>query len=100
MFSKRLKELRIQKKLSVKEITEKTNIPMSTYRSWEEGVGIVGEAPYFSLSRVFGVSISFLLTGEQEQVSLTMESSRRLVNKINTVKNTICEIEKIITLNN
>lgn len=63
-LSDRLKRLRTEKGLSVKELAEKIGVPVTTYREWEHGRKIVGE-PYIELSRVFEISLYELITGEK-----------------------------------
>ena len=96
-FSNRLKELRKMNKLTVRETSEMTGIPVSTYRSWEEGVKIVGEEAYPKLCSVFKVSLHKLITGQDEEFILSRESSNDLKNKVEFVKNTILEIENVMT---
>ena len=96
-FSKRLKSLREQKNISVREISKITGIPISTYRSWEEGVKIVGEEPYIKLCRALNVSLYKLIIGSEE-LSFTKESSKDLITKMNIMKNTILDIEKVMNM--
>lgn len=60
----RLKKLRDQRALSVKEVADKIGVPVTTYREWEHGRKIVGE-PYLELSKVFEVGLYELITGEK-----------------------------------
>ena len=55
-----LKQLRARKKLTLREVAELLDIPVSTYRDWEYGKAIQGE-PYVKLAKIFGVSLSELL---------------------------------------
>lgn len=60
----RLKTLREKKGLTVKEVSDKIGVPITTYREWENGRKIVGE-PYAQLSKVFEISVFELITGEK-----------------------------------
>lgn len=80
----RLKKLREKKGLSVKEVSDKIGVPLTTYREWEHGRKIVGE-PYIELSKVFEVSIYELISGEKS-------SSTDLVKSVETIE---LELKKI-----
>jgi transcriptional regulator with XRE-family HTH domain len=62
----RLKRLRIQRKLSMKELAEAIQVPLSTYREWEYGRAIQGE-PYLALAEVLQVTVKELLSGESKE---------------------------------
>lgn len=62
-FYQRLKHYRVKKGIQVKEMAEKLNIPLSTYRDWEYGRSIKGE-PYEKIANILNISISELLTGK------------------------------------
>ncbi|MBG59899.1 MAG: hypothetical protein CMJ16_05515 [Peredibacter sp.] len=97
MLATRLKQLRLERNLTVREVAETAGFPISTYRSWEEGAKIVGEGPYLSLSKLYRVSLSFLITGKKEELHLTQESSEELLKELKSIKYSINEIEEIIT---
>lgn len=59
----RLKRIRISRGLSMRELAERTQIPVSTYREWEYGRAIQGE-PYIALAAALEVSVKELLSGE------------------------------------
>ena len=63
-LGQRLKRLREEKAISIKEVAEKIGVPLTTYREWEHGRKIVGE-PYAALANLLGVSIYELITGEK-----------------------------------
>ena len=66
-IAKRLRQLRMKKGMTLKEVARKIGVPESTYRDWEYGRSIQGE-PYVLLAQVFDVSVYELLTGEQPKV--------------------------------
>lgn len=63
-FGERLKRLREGKNLSVKEVADQINVPVTTYREWEHGRKIVGE-PYVDLAKAFEISVHELITGQK-----------------------------------
>lgn len=63
-INNRIKRLREERKLTVKELSSKIGIPDTTYREWEYGRAITGE-PYVKLAKELQVSLSLLLTGEE-----------------------------------
>jgi transcriptional regulator with XRE-family HTH domain len=75
MFASRLRRLREQKQLSIKDIAKAAGVPTSTYREWEYGRLIKGE-PYPKLAGVLGVSLHELLTGQKPTKTLALEKIR------------------------
>ena len=73
-FPKRLKRLREQKSLSIRDVASALDVSPSTYRAWEYGVQIKGE-PYVALSKIYHVGLAELLTGEPSQ----LESQLKLI---------------------
>lgn len=57
----RLKELRKEKKLTQKELAEKTNIPYRTLQRWENGETDIKPSQAKMLADYFGVSETYLL---------------------------------------
>lgn len=57
----RLKELRKEKKLTQKELAEKTNIPYRTLQRWENGETDIKSDKAQALADYFGVSVGYLL---------------------------------------
>ena len=68
----RLRGFRHAKKLTIKQVSEKTGIPESTYKEWENGRQIRGE-PYMALASVFEVSLQELLTVEKPKANQVLE---------------------------
>lgn len=73
LFYQRLKRLRVEKGFKVKDIAEKIQVSVSTYREWEYGRSIKGE-PYAKLAEVLGVTIEELLTGKTSTPQEVMQS--------------------------
>jgi transcriptional regulator with XRE-family HTH domain len=65
-ISKRLQALRQKHGLTLGEVGRAINVPTSTYRDWEYGSEIKGE-PYQKLAKLFGVSLTFLITGHNNK---------------------------------
>ena len=64
-FNKRLKELRLQKKLSQDRLADKTGISQSAIGNWEIGKGIPAATAIITLARFFEVTTDYLL-GESD----------------------------------
>jgi transcriptional regulator with XRE-family HTH domain len=62
-FSKRLRYYRNKKKLTVKEMAAAIEVPITTYREWENGRSVSGE-PYEKIAEVLDISLLELITGE------------------------------------
>ena len=63
-LSQRLRRLRKERRLSIKEVANRVGIPATTYREWEYGRAIQGE-PYPKLAEVLGVTLTELMTGKR-----------------------------------
>lgn len=88
-MAKRLQRLRLEKKMSQKEIAELLTIPTTTYRDWEYGRGIQGE-PYVKLAEIFQVSLSEILGVDSLQIR------QEFLMKLKALKWHIEDIEKDI----
>ncbi len=74
-FGARLKQLRKEKRLSMKAVADAIDVPLTTYREWEYGRAIQGE-PYLKLAQIFGVSVFRLLggsTAHEQNVSTLLD---------------------------
>lgn len=60
IFSERLRELRLKRGLTQKEMAEKLNVQRSTY-TWYEGGRVPAMETVREIARVFGVSVDYLL---------------------------------------
>lgn len=97
MFAAKLRKLRLERGLSIKEVADKAGFPISTYRSWEEGTQIVGEAPYIALSKFYNISLDNLIIGVRPEFNASLSSDINLRSKLSSIKITLNEIEEIIT---
>lgn len=80
-IASRLRELRDQRRLSVKDVAQSLGVAESTYRDWEYGRQIKGE-PYAKLAQFYNVSLKWLLTGEREGLERDLEELEILVRRI------------------
>lgn len=71
-FSQRLRLLRKQRGLTIKQVAGFVGVPLSTYREWEYGRAIQGE-PYVKIAEVLSVSLSELMTGRKEHSEVLAE---------------------------
>ena len=70
----RLKELRKEKKLTQKELAEKTDIPYRTLQRWENGETDIKSEKANELAKLFNVSVSYLLGySDKEERSSSIE---------------------------
>ena len=61
-MANRLKKLRTDKRLTIRDVATALDVPISTYRDWEYGKAIRGE-PYQKLAELFEVTLDELLIG-------------------------------------
>jgi transcriptional regulator with XRE-family HTH domain len=80
-FSKRLIAFRKNRRLTISEVAERIEVPLTTYREWEYGRAIRGE-PYVRLAEVFGVTLYELLTGENPT-----SQSKDILKLLNEIEN-------------
>ena len=64
-FNKRLKELRLQNKLSQDRLADETGLSQSALSNWEIGKGSPTSTAIIALARYFGVTTDYLL-GESD----------------------------------
>ncbi len=81
----RLKTYRHQRKLTAKQVSEMTGIPVSTYKEWENGRKISGE-PYEVLAKVFEVSLQELITGNVPNQNHVLTKLNDICDLIEAVK--------------
>lgn len=85
LFSKRLKQLRLERGLTQKDVASLLRISPSTYRDWEMGKQIKGE-PYVEIAAVFGVSLTMLLTVKESKGDEILEHVRALERIVQTIR--------------
>lgn len=87
-FGTRLKNLRELKSLSVKEMAERSQVPLSSYREWEQGRKILGE-PYPNLAKALGVPLG-------ELFGLQSIEQKEVVGALEEVKFALYRLEKMV----
>ena len=68
-ISLRMKRLREEQGLSLKEVAQRAQVAVSTYREWEYGREIQGE-PYVRIAQALNVGLYELLTGEKSKLTV------------------------------
>ena len=61
IFSQRLRELRLDKKLSMKQLAKEINTTDSAISNWENGVNEPKISYVISIAKFFGVTSDYLL---------------------------------------
>ena len=87
----RLKELRKEKKLTQKELAEKTDIPYRTLQRWENGESQIKPEKAEKLANFFGVSIAHLLGYEDNDFKNETDTKVAVLDEA---------LEKLRTINN
>lgn len=82
----RLKELRQEKKLTQKELAEKTDIPYRTLQRWENGESQIKPDKAQKLADFFGVSIAHLLAYDDNdfEKQIRIDTLNNLIYKMHT----------------
>jgi transcriptional regulator with XRE-family HTH domain len=83
-FGARLKMLRKNKRLTQKELALKLDIGLSQYNKYECGLYIPPAEKLIKLSEVFDVTIDYLLTGHENDLSL---NNLRLLKRFQALEN-------------
>lgn len=68
----RMMRLRCAQGLTVKQVAQCAQVPVSTYREWEYGRQIKGE-PYIKIAAALNVSVYTLLTGEESPLNEALD---------------------------
>ena len=88
-MGERITELRKSKGLSQEELAEQLGVSRQSVSKWETGVSTPDTDKALAMSRIFGVTADFLLTGESNNSAL---SSGDVVYNKNTVLSIDCFI--------
>lgn len=83
-FGSRLKHYRTKKNFSINEVAKLLEVSASTYRAWELGTKIQGELLYPKLAKIFSITLSELLTGEENKIDDYLKEIELLIQKIRT----------------
>lgn len=87
-FGQRLRRLREERNLSIKEMAEKVGVPLTTYREWEYGRAIKGE-PYVKIAQALAIGLGELLCGEKPQCQKVVDQIERIEQHLSMLKNEI-----------
>lgn len=78
-IGERLKAWRIQNKLTLPEIKEKTGISTGGFSDYEHDKKLIGGKPLIALYNAFHIDIQYILTGEKTKFDLN-ENDTELLN--------------------
>jgi putative transcriptional regulator len=84
-LSKRLRNFRKDKGLTMKQVADRLGIASSTYRDWEYGRAILGE-PYLQLAQIFEVSLKELMVGDKESPQHALDILREIESALDRMK--------------
>lgn len=71
VFGKNLKQLMKEHKLTIRKAAQVAGVSQGTIGDWQSGTAPTNYAAVLRLARFLNVPLVWLLTGEQEQISLT-----------------------------
>ena len=93
----KLKEFRVLKNLSRKEVAESLNISVNAIEKYENGKAEPSIANLIKLAKLFGVSVDSLVGNDAEIIDLTTldENRKYIVNKVAKVLDDV-EVGKLI----
>lgn len=91
-LSERLKKLRAQNNLSVKQVCLAIQVPETTYREWEMGRMIKGHHIYAKLASLYKISLHELLTGDVPEHHKLFEQLEKLENEFAQLKKILNQI--------
>lgn len=67
LFGERVKKLRLDNKMTMDELAQKLNITKSRISMWENNGTVPREDVLIQLSKLYGVSIDYLLGNEEQE---------------------------------
>lgn len=87
-IGKRMKKVRLDRDLSLREVTQRAGVPLSTYREWEAGRQIKGE-PYEKIAEALGVTLYWLMTGKPSNKLAIQKKLDEIELALNSVRNSL-----------
>ena len=84
MLSERLKSLRLEAKISQKEISDKLKISQPSYAQWEKGIRVPNIERLQELSKILNTSTDYLLGNTDNKNSTKFEDD--LEESLNTAR--------------
>lgn len=83
----RLRRLREIHNLNINQVARAIDVPVTTYREWENGRKILGE-PYKQLAALYEVSVYELVTGEKPSPQV-FEKIEQMIKTLGELKQTL-----------
>lgn len=68
-FGRKIRKLRLERRISMREAARRIGVAETTYREWEYGRKIRGE-PYRRIALTFGVSLEWLLSDSDGEMPI------------------------------
>jgi transcriptional regulator with XRE-family HTH domain len=93
-FYQRLKHLREKRGFTMKALAKRIGVPASTYRDWEYGGSIRGDA-YLKLAEALNIGLYELMTGKEPNYGEIQEILLSLEKNVNDLKISILPILEI-----
>jgi len=84
-FGTRLRQMRIQKAWSQKELALKLGVKLSIFTKYEMGLHLPAPEKLIELSELFTTTVDYLLTGDQSEA--TPLHNRRLIDRLRALEN-------------
>ena len=73
IICERIKEARINAGLTQKQIADQLNIPLQTYKNWEQKRNIPNNATLVEIAVVLGVNIKWLMNADEKDIEKYMD---------------------------
>lgn len=94
-YGEKIKEMRLERKLSLLEVAEDLNFPLSLLKEYESGLKKIPKEALVALSKYFGTDINDL-------IGIELETDRRhaVITDSETLKNRYAKWQEVIGYNN
>lgn len=86
-FSERVKELRLQKKLTIRDLAREISIDHTAISKWENAINTAPQDMVLKLAEYFNVSTDYLLGRTDDPRPFPVEDTRSIDEKWNDPKN-------------
>lgn len=96
MINERIKKLRKKNKITQKQLSIILGVSQSAIASWEKGMRRPSTNYISKLSKLFGVSIDYLINGETEESYSSIDGLNGLFRKTVSKNNLSKEKEKML----
>lgn len=81
-----------------KEMAQKGHLDYNTVKSWRAKLRIPGSADLWTISKVLGVSMEYLLTGESSQEPALSPRIQAVVSCLEDDEDKLCAVETLLGL--